>query len=173
MGRVSSRSGPSVRHPRTPSVNLIGRIFDDRGNRMTPSTAKKGPLRYHYYVSCVLAQGRSSEAGVVARVPASEIEAAVVDALRTAYPDERQRTRTGAQRRRSPQSRPAMLRKMQRYSAVRETARLKRTAWWRERTWDPTFSRRHECADFRGSTHAAPLDRSSASPPVRGHCARS
>jgi hypothetical protein len=35
-------------------------------------------------------------------------------------------------------------------------------SWRRERTWDPTFSRRHECADFRGSTRAAPLARSPA-----------
>ena len=67
---------------------LIGRIFDDRGNRMTPSTAKKGSIRYRYYVSSVLAQGRKSEAGAIARVSASEIEAVVVDALRAAYPDD-------------------------------------------------------------------------------------
>src|SRR5829696_106949 len=28
---------------------LTGRIFDDRGNRMTPTTAKKGGVRYPYY----------------------------------------------------------------------------------------------------------------------------
>jgi hypothetical protein len=67
---------------------LIGRIFDDHGNRMTPSTAKKGALRYHYYVSCVLAQGRRNEAGSIARVSAAEIETAVVDALRAAYPED-------------------------------------------------------------------------------------
>jgi site-specific DNA recombinase len=67
---------------------LIGRIFDDRGNRMTPSTAKKGNIRYRYYVSSVLAQGRNSEAGAIARVSASEIEAVIVDALRASYPDD-------------------------------------------------------------------------------------
>ena len=36
----------------------------------------------------MLAQGRKSEAGSVARVSASEIEALVVDALRAAYPDD-------------------------------------------------------------------------------------
>ena len=39
---------------------LMGRIFDDRGNRMTPSTAKKGSVHYRYYVSSVLAQDRKS-----------------------------------------------------------------------------------------------------------------
>ena len=71
-----------------PAALLIGRIFDDRGNPMTPSTAKKGSIRYRYYVSSVLAQGRRSEAGTIARVSAPEIEAVVVDALRAAYPDD-------------------------------------------------------------------------------------
>ena len=30
---------------------LMGRIFDDRGNRMTPSHARKGGLKYRYYLS--------------------------------------------------------------------------------------------------------------------------
>src|SRR3954469_19566514 len=67
---------------------LLGRIFDDRGNRMTPSTAKKGELRYRYYISSVLAQGRKSDAGSIRRVSASQIEAVVLEALRTAHPDD-------------------------------------------------------------------------------------
>jgi site-specific DNA recombinase len=66
---------------------LLGRIFDDRGNRMTPSTAHKGQFRYRYYVSSVLAQGRQHEAGSLRRVSASEIEALVVQALWIEYPD--------------------------------------------------------------------------------------
>jgi hypothetical protein len=64
---------------------LLGRIYDGRGNRMTPSTAKKGELRYRYYVSSVLAQGRSSEAGSVNRVAADEIETIVIGALRARF----------------------------------------------------------------------------------------
>jgi len=67
---------------------LIGRIFDDRDNRMTPSTAKKGNIRYRYYVSSVLAQGRKSEAGSIARVSASEIEAVILEALRASSPED-------------------------------------------------------------------------------------
>ena len=67
------------------------RIFDDRGNRMSPSTAKKGSIRYGYYVSSVLAQGRRSDAGAIARVSASDVEAVVLDALRAAYPDDADR----------------------------------------------------------------------------------
>src|SRR5215218_5943100 len=67
---------------------LLGRLFDDRGNRMTPSTAKKGAIRYRYYVSSVLLQGRKSDVGSIGRASASEIEAVVVQGLRTAYPDD-------------------------------------------------------------------------------------
>jgi hypothetical protein len=60
---------------------LLGRIFDDRGNRMTPSYAIKKGVRYRYYTSCVLAQGRKEEAGSVARVAAPGIEAVVFKTL--------------------------------------------------------------------------------------------
>jgi hypothetical protein len=43
---------------------LLGRIFDDRGNRMTPSYAVKNGARYRYYVSCVLAQLHSALDGL-------------------------------------------------------------------------------------------------------------
>jgi hypothetical protein len=61
---------------------LTGRIFDDRGNRMTPSHSRKGDARYGYYVSSALIQGQSQSAGSVARVPAAKIEAVVLDAVR-------------------------------------------------------------------------------------------
>jgi len=53
---------------------LAGILFDDRGNRMTPShTGKKG-TRYRYYVSQAILQDAPGKAGEVARVPAQEIE---------------------------------------------------------------------------------------------------
>ncbi len=42
---------------------LIGRLVDDRGNKMSPSHASKNGVRYRYYVSQALQQGRTSEAG--------------------------------------------------------------------------------------------------------------
>jgi hypothetical protein len=49
---------------------LIGPLFDDGSNRMTPSTAHKNGVRYRYYVSAMLAQGRDEEAGSRPRVSA-------------------------------------------------------------------------------------------------------
>jgi hypothetical protein len=54
---------------------LAGKLFDDRGNRMSPSHAAKGGRRWRYYVSQPVLQGRKHEAGSIARVPALEIEA--------------------------------------------------------------------------------------------------
>jgi site-specific DNA recombinase len=53
---------------------------------MTPSYAIKKGVRYRYYVSCVLAQGRTDEAGSVSRVAASEIEAIITGALAARTP---------------------------------------------------------------------------------------
>jgi site-specific DNA recombinase len=70
------------RRPVADSVSwLTGRIYDDRGNRMTPTHANKGGVRYRYYVSHAVLQGRKQEAGSVARVPAPDIEAIVRERL--------------------------------------------------------------------------------------------
>src|SRR5664279_4185031 len=61
---------------------LMGRIFDDRGNRMTPSYASKKGKRYRYYLSSALTQGQTERVGSVRRIPAPEIETLVVDAVR-------------------------------------------------------------------------------------------
>jgi hypothetical protein len=61
---------------------LIGRIFDDRGNRMTPSHARKGGIKYRYYLSSALLQGLAERAGSMRRVPAADIEAIVTKSVR-------------------------------------------------------------------------------------------
>jgi site-specific DNA recombinase len=65
----------------SPSI-LTGRIFDDRGNKMTPTHTNKQGARYRYYVSHAILQKRTNEAGSVTRVPAHDIETIVVKALR-------------------------------------------------------------------------------------------
>ena len=60
---------------------LIGRIFDDRGNRMSPSHARKGGVKYRYYLSSALLQGMAGSAGSVRRVPAADVEALVVKSV--------------------------------------------------------------------------------------------
>ena len=60
---------------------LAGKFFDDRGNRMSPSWAKKGSKRWRYYVSQAALQGEKSKAGTIVRVPAAHVEALVVEAV--------------------------------------------------------------------------------------------
>ena len=61
---------------------LLGRIFDDRGHRMTPSHARRRGIKYRYYISSALLQGRPKQAGTVSRIPAPEVEALVIKAVR-------------------------------------------------------------------------------------------
>jgi site-specific DNA recombinase len=75
-----------VRFESSPAI-LMGRIFDDRGNRMTPSHSNKDGVRYRYYVSHVLLQRRKKDAGRVTRVPAIPLEKLVVEAIRANAPD--------------------------------------------------------------------------------------
>ena len=71
------------RFSRTKSKALLaGRIFDDHGNRMTPSHARKQGVKYRYYISSALLQGQAELAGTVTRIPAAEIEALVVRSIR-------------------------------------------------------------------------------------------
>jgi site-specific DNA recombinase len=59
---------------------LAGRLFDDRGNRMTPSHTNRDGVRYRYYVSQAILQNKP--AGLIARVPAAEIETLVINTVR-------------------------------------------------------------------------------------------
>ena len=61
---------------------LTGRIFDDAGNRMSPTHARKAGVKYRYYLSSALLNGTAERAGSVARVPAAEVEAVVVKSVR-------------------------------------------------------------------------------------------
>jgi DNA invertase Pin-like site-specific DNA recombinase len=61
---------------------LSGRLFDICGNRMSPSHTTRSGARYRYYVSQAVLQGKPQPAGLLGRVPAAEVEAFVVAALR-------------------------------------------------------------------------------------------
>jgi hypothetical protein len=67
----------------SPAV-LMGLLYDDRGNRMSPSHANKKGVRYRYYVSHALLQGRKAEAGSVSRISAPDVETLVCKSIREA-----------------------------------------------------------------------------------------
>jgi hypothetical protein len=62
---------------------LMGKLYDDRGNRMSPSFSAKNGVHYRFYVSSALLRGRKADVGSVGRVPAAEIESTVLAALKT------------------------------------------------------------------------------------------
>ena len=63
---------------------------------MTPSYAIKKGVRYRYYVSCVLAQGRKEDAGSVARVAAQAVERLILDAINALPPAKQIETQPGS-----------------------------------------------------------------------------
>jgi hypothetical protein len=83
---VQARLTEQANHHQTARMRsdalLKSRIFDDRGNRMTPSHTRKGGIKYPYYLSSALLQGMAERAGSVSRVPAAEIETLVVKSVR-------------------------------------------------------------------------------------------
>ena len=97
---VQARLGQNLvayRQTRTPSnAPLLGKMFDDRGNLMTPSYAVKSGVRYRYYVSRAIAEGRRQDAGSIARVAADDVERVVCEALQAAHGLERGTDTTAA-----------------------------------------------------------------------------
>jgi hypothetical protein len=76
----SPRKRAAKARAQTPAL-LKGLLFGPTGAAMSPTHTRKGGRLYRYYVSqSVLKQGR--DACPIARVPAGEIEAAVIDQLR-------------------------------------------------------------------------------------------
>jgi site-specific DNA recombinase len=61
---------------------LMGRIFDDAGNRMTPTHARKGAVKYRYYLSSARLNGEPERTGSVSRVPAVALETVVMGSVR-------------------------------------------------------------------------------------------
>ncbi len=68
--RIKEKSSINSKNPSL----LAGKIFDDKGNYMSPSHSNTRNRRYRYYVSQALIQARKHEAGSVSKIPAGEIE---------------------------------------------------------------------------------------------------
>ena len=76
----SNRVTRRIRHSESGAL-LRGKLFDDKGNAMSPSFTSKNGIRYRSYVSTAL-NGRKHKAGSVTRIPAPEIEGIIEDSLR-------------------------------------------------------------------------------------------
>ena len=80
--RASNQARRNGVTSRDPSL-LAGLLYDERGNRLTPSHAVKKGKRYRYYVSQALIQGRPDLKGAATRLPAHDIEMVVIARMRS------------------------------------------------------------------------------------------
>jgi site-specific DNA recombinase len=76
------RSAARTKRTRQSSGALLaGKLYDDGGNRMSPTSARKGSKRWRYYVSQAALQGDKSKAGSILRVSAADVETLVAETL--------------------------------------------------------------------------------------------
>ena len=77
------RTGARAKHPSL----LTGMVFDETGERLTPTYAVKKGTRYRYYVSTSLITGAGKNRSNGRRIPAGNLENLVIDRLRAFLAD--------------------------------------------------------------------------------------
>ena len=118
---------------------LAGKLFDETGDRLTPSHSRKNGRRLRYYISRRLVTGRSHEHPDAWRLPAQQVESLLADLVR--------------QHLGQPDAAPSMLRDMAAAGIVSAAGRLKKTG-------DATACLRLiERSDLRPGSIAVRLDR--------------
>ena len=81
--RVERATGARASHPSL----LTGMVFDETGERLTPTYASKKGTRYRYYVSTSLVTGAGRTRSSGRRVPAGNLDGLVIARLRTFLAD--------------------------------------------------------------------------------------
>jgi site-specific DNA recombinase len=81
-------TGSGARSSGTKSCVLMGKLFDESGEGLTPSHAVKGDRRYRYYVSRSLMKGPAARVDGGWRLPAAEIERSVAAAAQSILDDQ-------------------------------------------------------------------------------------
>ncbi len=82
QSRIASRANTSPHAARSDGLHLLtGLIFDELGDRLSPTHATKQGKRYRYYVSRRALKGSANEAAKCWRLPAPGIETIVQDEL--------------------------------------------------------------------------------------------
>ena len=81
--RIDRATGSDAKQPSL----LAGMIFDENGERLTPSHAVKKGTRYRYYVSASLITGTVKDSSKGRRIPAANLENLVITRLKTFLAD--------------------------------------------------------------------------------------
>jgi site-specific DNA recombinase len=79
--RVARANGVNTKQPSL----LTGMIFDEAGDRLTPTWSVKKGTRYRYYVSTSLVTGSEPTRSSRRRIPAGNLERVVIDRLRSFF----------------------------------------------------------------------------------------
>ena len=79
--RVARATGANTKQPSL----LTGVLFDETGERLTPTWSVKKGTRYRYYVSTSLVTGDGRSPSTRRRIPAGNLESIVIDRLRTFF----------------------------------------------------------------------------------------
>ena len=82
--RINRTKGADAKYPSL----LAGLVFDDSGERLTPTHAVKKGTRYRYYVSRSLITGTAKDHSQGRRIPAGNLENLVIGRLRAFLADE-------------------------------------------------------------------------------------
>ncbi len=78
---AANKQGEERRRSIPSSSVLMGRLVDSQGCKLVPSHSQKQSKRYRYYVSETLHQGARDQTHEGLRLPAAELEAAVIGGL--------------------------------------------------------------------------------------------
>ncbi len=81
--RIERAIGVRAKHPSL----LAGLVFDENGERLTPTYAVKKGTRYRYYVSTALLTGAGRNSSRGRRIPAGNLEALLINRLRAFLTD--------------------------------------------------------------------------------------
>jgi site-specific DNA recombinase len=81
--RVERAIGVRAKHPGL----LAGAVFDENGERLTPTYSVKKGKRYRYYVSTALLTGAEKNRSSSRRIPAGDLEGLVINRLRAFLTD--------------------------------------------------------------------------------------
>jgi len=81
-------TGCGPRSSSTKSCVLMGKLFDESGEGLTPSHAVKGDRRYRYYISRSLMKGPAARVDGGWRLPAAEIERSIAAAAQSILDDQ-------------------------------------------------------------------------------------
>lgn len=80
--KLLSENSTEYKEKQSSNSLLVGKIFDDNENKMSPSHSKTRNKKYKYYVSQAITKFNKEKAGTISKLPADEIEKFIIDEIK-------------------------------------------------------------------------------------------